>query len=639
MAFDPDAYLAEKPKTSAFDPDAYLAAAPTAPAYTGPAAPKTAAEALAAAYQRQGETYSDPNFYKPVLAGVTDIPVAAAQLGARAIGRGPQMDEYVRQREAQIPNVPGATGARMLGGAVGSLPLMAIPGAPTAAGLLTRTGVGTAIGAGTSLLSQPVSGGDDFWKQKGEQAAWGGAIGGGLPLAGSLVGGVGQGLSWLRNKLSPEMQAQHIIRGSLENNPTEIANVMAANRAAPTQLASDAAAQTGVSLPGYQAVLSGVESQGGLGLPGRLRDAKVAKNTAELAGLAGGGTQTEALGAQELAHARLNQATAPGRGAALGGANEGKAVYSRPGSVDFDAVHPITRQGVNISSIVSDIRDIKAPPGIGASEVVQKTLSKLEGKIKALAADNGGFIHPEALYTIRKELGNDIQKFSEETENWDKRLTGGLQKSLQKSIDDAITKAGGEGWTKYLKDYELGMRGINQQELSAKALELYQKSPDQFVALVKGDAPDLVEGIFGPGNKDIKKVLGDKFSTFDRIAKEAQNRINAEKQAAAGSVSASTALSDAASTFRIPNMLSPKITVANKIIGELEGRVATKTLKQLRIAAESGQNMNALLDALPPSERSMVLTALRNAPAWMTSATPFLVNRLAPLSDNKLRGQ
>ena len=80
----------------------------------------------------------------------------------------------------------------------------------------------------------------------------------------------------------------------------------------------------------------------------------------------------------------------------------------------------------------------------------------------------------------------------------------------------------------------------------------------------------------------------------------------------------------------IPNFFSPKITLANKVIGGLEGRVNAKTMVVLTKAAQSGAGMNDLLMLTPPSERSAVLSALRKLPQATNAMSPYLTNRLAP---------
>jgi len=122
--------------------------------------------------------------------------------------------------------------------------------------------------------------------------------------------------------------------------------------------------------------------------------------------------------------------------------------------------------GVKAENIIDRIDVIMARPGKRSSDVVRKTLEGIKQKIADLS-DVNGRIDPEALHTIRKEIGNDIQKFAKETANWDKRLTSGLETSIQKRIDFAITAAGGTGWKDYIREFAGKMKNIRAEKQRA----------------------------------------------------------------------------------------------------------------------------------------------------------------------------
>lgn len=148
---------------------------------------------------------------------------------------------------------------------------------------------------------------------------------------------------------------------------------------------------------------------------------------------------------------------------------------------------------VQIDDVIEGIQNIRKEPGLAASDVVGKSLAHLEDKLASLA-DTQGVIDARALYTVRKELGNTIAKFSQETQNWDKRLTGRIQGDIQKGIDWAINNAirrgsdtgaatrptigpiAGEAaptvWDQYLQDYAARSQAIAD---SLARAELAQK--------------------------------------------------------------------------------------------------------------------------------------------------------------------
>jgi hypothetical protein len=353
---------------------------------------------------------------------------------------------------------------------------------------------------------------------------------------------------------------------------------------------------------------------------------------AELQRIAGGATATANVAAQDAAMGTLRGTTAQQREAAMTGALSPKTVTLPPtrGPLGEPLATPTTaiREGVDVAPLTAAVLDIKTPPGIRASDVVQKTLAGLDTKLRELAKDNGGFIHPEDLYTVRKELGSYISIAAKDTANWDKRLSGKLQNSLQDAFDEAIEKAGGAGWKDYLTAYSAGMQGIDRQALAARAMELYKKSPQRFVSLIQGESPAEVEKIFGPGTYDIVKALPTEMPALQKIAGEVQAGLSAKAQAKEGAKALTGVLSRNAPSSLIPNALNPIVTVGNTVLRGLEGKISARTIATLTKAAQSGASMNDLLLMAPASERSTIIAALRQTPAWVQMGEAYSRNNL-----------
>lgn len=147
--------------------------------------------------------------------------------------------------------------------------------------------------------------------------------------------------------------------------------------------------------------------------------------------------------------------------AAIAAAQESRAAATAP--LRESALKNANIVGVSTQKILRQLRGVESQPGIRASDVISKSLSEVKDKIAALTNDDG-FINAKDLYTIRKELGNVIKKNAQETQNWDRRLTAGLQDQVQGYIDDAIESAGGKGWKQYLATYAEKSKPINQME-------------------------------------------------------------------------------------------------------------------------------------------------------------------------------
>jgi len=491
---------------------------------------------------------------------------------------------------------------------------------------LGRVGVGAATGAGVGAIAQPTSGQGNFLDraaEKGQQILLGAGLGAGTGL-------LSEGASWLANKLSAATRAQNLVKQTIP--PNQLPAVTAANTAQPDVLASQAAASQGLDLPAYQALLRMAESVDPAATARATRIADRNTHLAELQRIAGGATATENVAAQKAALGTLRGTTAQQRETALTGANAPKTVAlpSTRGPLGEPLATPTTaiREGVDVTPLTAAVQDIKTPPGIRASDVVQKTLSSVDAKLRELAQQGDGFVHPEDLYTVRKELGNYISVAAKDSANWDKRLAGKLQNSLQDAFDAAIEKAGGAGWKDYLTTYSAGMQGINRQELAARAMDLYKKSPKRFVALVQGESPAEVEKIFGPGTYDIVKALPTDLPALQKIASEVKAGLTATAQAKEGAKALTGILAKNAPSTLIPNMLSPAITVGNTVLRGLEGRVNAKTIAMLTKAVQSGASMNDLLLMAPASERSAIIAVLRQTPAWAQMGEAYSRNNL-----------
>lgn len=181
MAFD---LASAKPESQGFD----LASATPIRELT-PSTPKLSAkDALTRAYMMGGPYagMADKDYRTLVGTGLTDPIIAVREL------TGTISPEAVRQREAEYRAAAARTGqgagfGRFMGGAITTLPLMAVPGAPASMNMLGRMAYGAGLGGTTAALMQPTTGEDDFWAQKGQQAGTGMLFGAAAPVVGAGV--------------------------------------------------------------------------------------------------------------------------------------------------------------------------------------------------------------------------------------------------------------------------------------------------------------------------------------------------------------------------------------------------------------------------------------------------------------------
>lgn len=163
---------------------------------------------------------------------------------------------------------------------------------------------------------------------------------------------------------------------------------------------------------------------------------------------------------------------------------------------------------LSAGNLTSKIEGELSKPGTRASDVVRSTLGEVRDKIASLA-DKAGNIDARDLYTVRKEIGNTISKHAKDSANWDKRLASGLERDIQKQIDEAISAAGGgDLWSKYLSTYQAASKPINRMQVGEELLRLGSPLPD-----ARGN-PTIYPAQFGRQTRDLDTLV-QKATGFD----------------------------------------------------------------------------------------------------------------------------
>ena len=284
------------------------------------------------------------------------------------------------------------------------------------------------------------------------------------------------------------------------------------------------------------------------------------------------------------------------------------------GSLEDYGLRPL-----DASSITSAIDARLAQPGLRASSNVTKVLAAIKDDIANLTQKGGGVIDAHDLYTLRKEGINEriMQIMGQTDPKISAKVTRSVLKEVRPLIDDAIEKAGGTGWRNYLDTYATNMQAIDQKAMAAEAARLFKNSPQEYVRLVRGNNPDAVEAIFGPGSYDIFKEMGSKMPTLEKLAASIQQKGEMADAAIAGQKDFAEAVERAGRTFpRLPNPLNPKVTFANMTMDELENRLGPKVAAKLQQGMVSGRSALEMLNTLPAVERGAVLRMLNNPSTW-----------------------
>ena len=356
--------------------------------------------------------------------GAASPILGAAQLGAEALG-----DKTGTERLAQLERMKqagmkayGQEGVDIagIGGTVMSPAFLAAGKAiPAAASTLGKIGQGAVVGA-VAGATTPVTNEEDYWSSKGGQTLMGAAVGGLVPGTIEFAKAFGRGVrnigQMFTQKGAGKILSRYQTRITGEEN---IPQVTQALRGA-TEI-----------LPGGKPTAAQALSELPAGSPLTAHQRITATSPGGISAQFGQ-RKLEQEAAIKTAEQARNTATETMRETALDAANQAG--------------------GIKPSMITGSIDAMASKPGPRASEVVQKVLTETKEKLLK-STDAGGKIDARDLYTIRKEVGNTIEKFAKETSTWDKKLTAGLQRDVQRTIDDAIEASGGTGWKDYLNEY------------------------------------------------------------------------------------------------------------------------------------------------------------------------------------------
>jgi hypothetical protein len=309
------------------------------------------------------------------------------------------------------------------------------------------------------------------------------------------------------------------------------------------------------------------------------------------------------------------------------------------GSLEDYGLRPL-----DAGSITAAIDAKLAAPGLRASSNMTKVLSAVKDDIANLTAKGGGVIDAHDLYTLRKEGINEriMQILGQTDPKISAKVTRSVLQEVRPLIDDAIEKAGGTGWRDYLRTYAQGMQAIDQKAMAAQAAKLFDKSPQEYVRLVRGNNPDAVEAIFGPGSYDIFKEMSSKMPTLEKLASNVERDAAMKEAAGLGQEAFADVIERAGRTFpRIRNTLNAKVTFANLTSDQLEGLIGPKIAAKLREGMRSGKTALEMLNTLPASERAGVLRILTDpstygkAGAAAARAATMPTNNLAPNQENR----
>jgi len=505
--------------------------------------------------------------------------------------------------------------------------------APTRAGrvALRTAGGATAGAAGAALTGQDVTEGALF--------------GAGIPVVGSVLkrlGGKTVDLARL-----PAVKAGQIIREALGKNVDAAKAAFSALSADDQRLAQQVLIDAGVEPSPFFGIGSIVAREIDPDTPAAILARQAAEREARMAAISGGETATAQRGAIDVERRAVNEATSPTREAALTRANiAGEAAQTGAVRDMEDVVADLAAEGMTplrVGPIVQQLRNMAAQPGTRADKLQRTTLTRVATELEGLA-DPSGVIDARDLYQIRKTGLNDIVDrllgSRAQPSSGTKERTASLLTSLRPMIDDAIEGAGGTDWKDYLVRTRQGFEAVNRQELSARGAQLAKENPDEFIALMRGERPKIVEDIMGKGTKqyDIAGMaLADprRYTTMMQTADELQSLNRMRELASLGETAGGNLL-----TREQPGYLSrgirgvvgakfPAVAYAGQGLNQVQRAIMSpKVQQELAAAYQSGPAMAAAMNQFP--------TAVRMSEQVRQQLSPSSRNAIAQLLNQYL---
>jgi len=298
-------------------------------------------------------------------------------------------------------------------------------------------------------------------------------------------------------------------------------------------------------------------------------------------------------------------------------------------------------QPLRVAPIVQQLRSMAGQPGTRADELQRGTLRGLADKLQGLA-DNNGVIDARDLYQIRKTGLNDIVDTllsGRQPGSGTKERTASLLTSARGMIDDAIEGSGGKNWKDYLARTRQGFETVNRQKLAGQGAQLAKDKPDEFIALMRGDRPQMVEDAMGTGQFDIAGMaLADprRYNAMKMSADELQNLNRMTELESLGQTAGGNLLSKQQPSYLSRGMrgvagaVSPKAAYGAQGANQVQSAIMSpKVQQELAQAYRSGPNMMAAMNEAPTAARvteqvQRINPTARNVMAQQFGPTPTM---------------
>ena len=291
-------------------------------------------------------------------------------------------------------------------------------------------------------------------------------------------------------------------------------------------------------------------------------------------------------------------------------------------------------QELNVGQVIGNIMQRANSPGIRANPVYVETLTDVSESLLRGMQANGGVIHPQDLYELRKSGINQIinrvlSKYGMNPDT-ESKVVAQLLGDIKPQIDRAISQASGsQGWVNYLNRYSQGARAIDQRAMASQLLDLYQTNPGQFLSVVEGNEPKIVEKLFGPGHyslqemmtpqqlREVRSIANDLRRT-QYMRNQAMGRTTEFGGIESGMPALQTIIErNRPAVTRLMGLFGPKGKGIEAMVDMVRNQISDQTRQDLLAAAANSTTALELMQRMPSSSVQEFLQAI--APAAETA--------------------
>jgi len=520
--------------------------------------------------------------------GMADLPVGAMQLGMNLVGAGDKINPQLKDINARTEQLRGPNAGfdwmRLGGNMLNPATIGILSKVPMAADRMAKIGQGIGIGAAAGALS-PVTTGDNFAAEKGQQIASGATLGGIIPAIAPLV--TIPAKAGYHGLIEPWLNPAAIKgRAYLEAAGTKAKDIIDLLRENKQIVPGSRPTAGEAAVPAGSAEFSAFAKAAGETRPSDYVARADEQNAARLGQIRTVGQTPEALSSAESAR-----------------------------KVATDPLYAATREGatpVDTTEIVKNVRDIltKNP---GNRELV----SELTNVQKGLVDAEGN------LRTNPQEVGSVIDGLKASIANKDNAFIKGRLSQIKEQLTKAIP-----GYTEAQAKFSEMSKPVNQmqvgQYLEGKLIPALSEDAKQKATVYSGalrDAPGTIKRATGsPRFQELSQVLDEnQLAAVNSVRDDLARGARFTDLARAGAKAAPDAAGPVGN-HKLTGMFSREVTIANAIIGRLEGKI-NKTLAA-EIAVEM-LNPPKVADSLEKAAANAAANKVRadNLAKWLRYGT------------------